>query len=495
MSKFVIENEKLISEWDWEKNKVLNLFPDQLLEGSNKKVYWKCKKGHKWEASIVNRTKGRGCPYCANKKILKGYNDLGTTHPELLSEWNYEKNLEISIDKVLSGSSKKVWWKCDKGHEWEAVISSRVQGVGCPFCSNKRVLKNYNDLASLYPKIAEDWDYEKNGTLRPDNVVYGSNKRVWWKCKKCDHSWATAIYLRTIKGTKCPKCEDLLKKIRPFQREVPEEGESFADLYPELLKEWNYDLNGKILPTQLKRASGRKVWWRCEKGHEWKCSINNRTLHNTGCPICNQAYHISFPEKAIAYYLSSVIDEIIENYRPDFLNKKELDIYLPLQKLAIEYDGEYAHQRMNRDIDKDKLCEENGIHVIHIRQKGCPLIESTKMEYYQLLDNSMRELGKGIEFIFCYLGFDFKKIDVEKDQSSIYEYMDIQKKKNSLQDKAPQLSQEWNFEKNGYLKPIHVSSQSNKKVWWKCNKGHEWEASIFERNKGTGCPLCYNNRK
>ena len=83
---------------------------------------------------------------------------LSITNPELLSEWDYDKNSPLTPDNVTSGSNKKVWWKCSHGHEWLAVIYHRVKGVGCPYCSNKKVLKGYNDLASKNPEIAKEWD-------------------------------------------------------------------------------------------------------------------------------------------------------------------------------------------------------------------------------------------------------------------------------------------------------------------------------------------------
>lgn len=488
----LIDNEKLINEWNWEKNNALNIFPTEMLEGSNKKVWWKCEKGHEWEAIVANRSKGRKCPYCANKKILFGYNDLKTVKPELAEEWNYGRNASLLLEEIGAGSHLKVWWKCKKGHEWESVVSSRASGVGCPYCSNKKVLKGYNDLLSKYPIVANEWDYEKNNMLQPDQVVYGSQNSVWWRCSKCTHSWKATVYARTINKTKCPRCEMELKKVRAFYREIPTEEMCLEKMCPELMKEWAYDLNEKLMPNQLKKGSRKKVWWRCEKGHTWKCSVEQRTKNNgTKCPMCRQAYHISFPEKAIAYYLENNSLHVCQNYKPAFLKGKELDVFLPDYKIAIEYDGEFAHKNAQRDMRKDKLCAEQGVFLIHIRQKGCPQIDSPQMLYYELEDNTLISLTRGIKFIFKYLKIPSDvEIDVERDKSKIYEYMDIQEKEDSLQNREPQLAQEWNDEKNGYLKPIHVSVHSNQKVWWKCKEGHEWEAQINSRSRGTGCPYC-----
>jgi hypothetical protein len=75
--------------------------------------------------------------------VLKGYNDLQTLNPSLAKEWNYEKNVNLYPDNVSIGSSQKVWWKCEKGHEWEAVIYNRNNGRGCPECAKqKRKMKD-----------------------------------------------------------------------------------------------------------------------------------------------------------------------------------------------------------------------------------------------------------------------------------------------------------------------------------------------------------------
>ena len=66
--------------------------------------------------------------------------------------------------------------------------------------------KKENSLAVLYPDLIDDWDYEQNGNLTPYNVSWGSVKKVWWKCKNCEHKWYTSIYIRTKCGSKCPNC-------------------------------------------------------------------------------------------------------------------------------------------------------------------------------------------------------------------------------------------------------------------------------------------------
>ena len=98
-----------------------------------------------------------------------------------------------------------MWWKCDKGHSWSAVIASRTAGSGCPYCAGRKVWKGFNDLASNNAQLLEEWDYKNNFDVMPDEVTPMSNKKVWWKCKLCGYSWRTAICNRS-NGTGCPAC-------------------------------------------------------------------------------------------------------------------------------------------------------------------------------------------------------------------------------------------------------------------------------------------------
>ena len=130
--KYLSDNAQLMAEWNWERNNEPQLDPRILTIGSSKKAWWKCNKGHEWQARIDHVNKGHGCPYCSGRYAIKGENDLQTVNPALSNEWNYEKNGNMTPADVTANAGKKVWWKCSKGHEWQAVIGSRTKGCGCP---------------------------------------------------------------------------------------------------------------------------------------------------------------------------------------------------------------------------------------------------------------------------------------------------------------------------------------------------------------------------
>ena len=138
-----------INEWDFNKNHPLS--PDAVVAGSSKKVWWICCKGHSYEQSInLHVGRGYGCPYCSHRKVLTGYNDLETLFPDIATEWHPYKNAELKPSSITAYSKKKVWWLCSRGHSYEQTVERRTRrGSACYYCSGHKVLKGFNDLASV----------------------------------------------------------------------------------------------------------------------------------------------------------------------------------------------------------------------------------------------------------------------------------------------------------------------------------------------------------
>jgi hypothetical protein len=193
-------NSHLISEWDYSKNTELD--PKCITLGSHKKVWWKCEKGHEWEATANKRNRGDNCPYCSGHRLCKD-NSLTVLNPSLAKEWHQMKNGDLTPNDVMSGSRSKVWWQCSRGHEWKALMYTRNQGTGCPFCSGRKVYID-NCFATLNPLLVKEWHTTKNGCLTPYDVTSKSHKKVWWICIK-GHEWKTSIDVRA-RGRGCPIC-------------------------------------------------------------------------------------------------------------------------------------------------------------------------------------------------------------------------------------------------------------------------------------------------
>ena len=205
----------LVEEWNVEKNG--NLTSNMFGINSNDKVWWKCSKcGHEWQTSIIQRggKRNSGCPECAKQRKGKSFTkrrvnergSLANNNLTLAAEWHPTLNGDLTPNDITEKRFAPVWWKCSKcEHEWKVSPNSRSNGVGCPCCSGRVPKVGANDFKTLFPIIAEEWDYSKNGELRPEQFLPKSGKKVWWKCKTCGNEWETEIRLRT-NGHGCRKC-------------------------------------------------------------------------------------------------------------------------------------------------------------------------------------------------------------------------------------------------------------------------------------------------
>ncbi len=549
---YLRDNPKLMAEWNYEKNGDLN--PYELTAFSHRKVWWKCEKGHEWNATVASRTSGKGCPYCIGKKAWKGFNDLSTTHPELAREWHPTKNDELTPFDITFGSDKKVWWVCKEGHEWEATISSRVRGNGCPYCSRKLAISGYNDLATVHPELAREWHptknkkhpsaylpksnkkvwwrcpkcgYEwlapvysrtsgrscpccaghvvekgindlvtthpelakewhptKNGTLNPTNVTHGTDKKVWWKCSECGYEWEAVIYSRTA-GNGCPFCAG--KIITPGINDL-------ETLYPELAKEWHPTKN-MIHPSEIHPGSNDKFWWLCNVcGHEWQISVISRTgTKKTGCPKCSSQFKTSFAEQAIYYYLRKIFPDAKNR---ELIEKNEIDIYLPSLKVGIEYDGVWYHKSetvKKREERKNKNLKKLGIHLIRVKEvkeSNDGIWFDDSIIYYSV-DNGTEYLNDVIYQLILKLCPHYSEIiDVEQSRIAILEQYKMERRAKSLASLYPELVKEWHPTKNGNLTPEMFTQGSREEIVWVCQYGHEWKARISHRCSGSGCPYC-----
>lgn len=267
-------DDTLLRQWDEARNG--SMTPCSISYGSKKKVWWRCDRGHIWEANVTSRTcGGSGCPYCAGKKAISGKNDLAACYPQLAAQWHSTRNGSLTPQDVLPGSSRKVWWCCPKGHEWQARIKSRVSGCDCPVCTNRTLRPGENDLASCFPELAKQWHPVHNGNLTPADVLPGSHRRVWWLCAK-GHVWRAQVSAR-VAGSGCPVCAG--KQVAPGQNDL-------ATQRPELAKQWHPTRNGALTPQKVLSCSNRKVWWVCELGHAYQAAISARVVQSSGCPYC-----------------------------------------------------------------------------------------------------------------------------------------------------------------------------------------------------------------
>lgn len=267
----------LLRQWHPVKN--AGRTPAGITPGSHYRAWWICDKGHVWQAQVNSRaTGGTGCPVCSNRRLIPGGNDLAATHPALARQWHPEKNGALTPHDVVSGARRKVWWRCDRGHEWQASIASRARNnADCPVCAGKAVIPGENDLATHFPEITAQWRPTYNGNLTAQSVTPYSNKKVWWECP-AGHAYTAAVATRTARLSGCPYCTG---------RKVLAGFNDLATVKPRLAEQWHSTLNGSLTPQMVTAGSHRKVWWACPAGHAWKAVIYSRAgAQGCGCPVC-----------------------------------------------------------------------------------------------------------------------------------------------------------------------------------------------------------------
>jgi len=248
--------------------------------GSNEIISWRCGLGHTYESQIAKRaSRGHGCPICSGHRVLKGFNDLGTTHPNLVTQ-----ALGWDVSKLSAGSNELKMWKCSLGHTYQSAISKRaVRDQGCPFCSGHKVWFGFNDLATTHPELSSE-------AVDEPVTIYsaGSNQLIEWRCK-LGHIYSARITKR-VSGTSCPFCASGgKKKILPGFNDL-------ATTHPALAIQahgWE--------PSKKSMGQDTKVKWKCEKGHIWVATIVKRSS-GQGCPSCSTTGYDP-NEKGYLYFL------------------------------------------------------------------------------------------------------------------------------------------------------------------------------------------------
>ena len=329
-----------------------------ITHGSEKKLWWKCDMGHEYESVVSSRTSRKnGCPYCAGRKVWVGFNDLATTHPSLAHQLIDEKNGGVLATHVLKGSRKKLWWKCDMGHEYQSAVSYRTDGINCPYCSGQKVLVGFNDLATTHPEIAKELINSKNNGILATHVSKGSHKKLWWRCDM-GHEYESIVDNRTSGGG-CPYCCNQ-KIMRGFN--------DFLLAYPHLENEWDFEKN-TVSPYELSYGSKSKVWWKCSNNHSWQDTVRSRTSDERGCVLCKGKKSIG--EQEVSQLVSELVSsEVILNSR-SVISPYELDMYVPDKGIAIEFNGVYWHtEAQGKDksyhYNKWKMCKDAGIDLVTV---------------------------------------------------------------------------------------------------------------------------------
>jgi len=483
----------IAAQWHPEKNGGLS--PCSIGSGSDANVWWICSKGHIWQTQVHHRTKGNtGCPYCSGRLPIKGENDFKTLYPELADEWCYEKNAGLNPEDILPYSNRKIWWKCKKGHDWQATPCHRVKNhSGCPYCSGRYPIKGENDLETLYPDLAKEWNHEKNGDLKPSDCKPGSNKKVWWICSD-GHEWQTKVYHRTSRGTGCPYCAGNF--VLPGENDL-------LTLFPEIAAEFDVSKNGELAPSELCGKSGKKVWWICEKGHSWQASVISRTNLNADCPFCAGQLPVSGEND-----LGTLRPNLAAEWHPD-KNKsfKPSDCTISSGK-KVWWRCKKGHEwqsvvsaRTGKDYCGCPYCY--GRYPIPGVNDLATINPSLAAEWHfeknkNLKPSQVMPYSNRRVWWICGKNHEWKASVADRTISKGCPFCSGRRPivgETDLATLMPEIASEWDYEKNNKKTPQMYTRASNFKVWWKCKRGHTWRAQIATRTRnGSGCPECAKDK-
>lgn len=282
----------LAAEWDRDRNP--DLGPEDVTPGSSRRIWWRCGQDprHVWAATVTNRALGSRCPFCFRKRATPT-TSLKARRPRIAAEWHPTLNGTLGAEDVMPMSRRQIWWRCrnNPAHVWQATAERRTAGGRCPACSGRRATP-FTSLRVKWPRLAREWLAERNGTLTPDDVVPGSNKRAWWQCRRNkEHVWSAIIVSRTRLGAGCPFCARL----------VATPATSLKAECPAIAAEWHPTRNAPLAPVHVLGGSDKRVWWRCRWNphHEWQASVYNRARRGSGCPACAGRYNRKRPKKKV----------------------------------------------------------------------------------------------------------------------------------------------------------------------------------------------------
>jgi len=367
-------------------------------------------------------------------RLKKGVNDLATVAPELVAEWDFDRN-QLAPTQVTSGSALSAYWVCqvDSRHKWQAKVNNRKNGRGCPVCTNHLVISGVNDIASTHPEVAGEWDKERNLPLHVNDIAAGSNRVFWWVCPKGHHYQMKAIVRTGPKQGNCAVCEN---------RQIEIGVNDLATTRPDLVAEIDWDFHPDLDPKTLTAGSGKRLHWKCSEGHQWEATVINRgrregvtkkgrEYKGTGCSKC-----------------------------------KREGVGL---RATPEYNLKVTHPGLAKEWDYDK-------------NEGLP-------------EEFTKGRAERVHWV-CEHGHRWRAAIANRtylgQECRVCANQEVKAGFNDLLTRFPDIAREWHPTKNE-KNPSEVGFGTPTAYWWLCANGHSFKSAVVNRTaNGSGCRTCAN---
>ena len=420
--------------------------------------------GSTWQSSPTNLSRGSGCPSCAG--------NTRKTHEQFITEL-FSINPEIQILGTYRSRKTPILAQCKQcGEEWKPTPNNLLLGKGCPKCSgtaksDTRTLISRLESISLELEVLGE--YKNNVTP------------IECRCKKCTHVWK-AKPAHLLRGHACPICGK--KKQIESRRYTNDE-------FKEKLAEANPDI--EMLGCYLGRHEKLSV--RCIRcGNEWNPEAGS-LLCGTGCPSC-ATISTSFAEQYILEAFRAALDNDSVLSRDKSTINMELDVYLPNQKLAIEFGSWHWHKnKVDADAEKMKRCKDLGIQLVIIYDaykeaqppfpEGCFIFR----DY----------LGKegNVNFLKDLILLELAPLAHLEGAISRIDWTEV--KKRARRNSKRKTTVEYSEQLQRINPLIHVEGEyknDSSHIDVSCKRcGYAWSPSAGSLLQGHGCPKCANRRR
>lgn len=439
-------------------------------------------------------SEARACILCLSDKI-DNTKSLAVINPALALEWHPTKNFPLSPEDVSATSNHKVYWQCNKGHEWDARIYNRNNGVGCPYCAGKKAIPGETDLASQYPQLASEWDYEKNFPLTPEEITGGSSRKFYWKCP-LGHSYQADPAHRTRDNTGCPICANKVV-VAGFN--------DLATTHPEIAALWHPTKNGKLTPQDVYAGTTKRAWFMCPNGHELHKEIRVFVKYQGQCKTCNEwraipgktDFESLYPELAKMWHPTKNVDKLPSQY-----SAKSEQHVMWLCAEGHEFDAAIATvirhggcvecekqqvQKM-RAFDKEcflnkRICKDATATTEPLRKLLCTQFIKRITDQHKHAKPAPIPKSKQHDKVQKTISSDVAQ-QLKSSPNSLCVGI------NDLQTTHPDVAAMWHPTANGVKQPYQYRPESERCMTWLCSKGHMFTSKIRTVVKHGRCLVC-----